>query len=306
MANSARDSSESTLDDRLQEAIQRLKRVEELRGRSVIALIAPDFPIMPEVVQAFNQILRRMPEVEKLDLLLESSGGDVDSAVKIARLCFNYTDDFEVLVPFYAKSAASLLALYGNTLVMTRASELGPVDPQVRPPGVRDHWVPAHSVDEAVKFIGEVREPIVKAALVEKLDPYIIGAYRNAQEVSKQYLLEALTHHPHARQEEVINVFTHQLRSHGYPIDRERCRQLGLNVEFPDPELERAMEDTQELYEEILTNAGRSAFIVQSQVGWYAQVKGRVHKRYLGIEETSAVSMREAAAASEGTGTDDD
>lgn len=161
MVGSAEDSGEVALDERLQHATELLKHLGALRGRSVIALIAPDFPIVPELVQAFNQILRRTSEVGKLDLLLESSGGDVDSAVKIARLCFNYTSDFEVLVPFYAKSAASLLALYGKALIMTKASELGPVDPQVRPPGVRDQWVPAHSVDEAVKFIGEVRERLL-------------------------------------------------------------------------------------------------------------------------------------------------
>ena len=64
---------------------------KDARWRSVIALIVPDFPIIPEMVQAFNQVLRRMPDVGKLDLLLESSGGDEDSAVEIARLCFNYT-----------------------------------------------------------------------------------------------------------------------------------------------------------------------------------------------------------------------
>ena len=299
MPGGADDGGEPALDAQLQQAAQLLKRLEGLRERPVIVLIAPDFPIMPEVVQAFNQVLRRMPDVGKLDLLLESSGGDVDSAVKIARLCYNYTSDFQVLVPFYAKSAASLLALYGKTLVMTRASELGPVDPQVRPPGVRDQWVPAHSVDEAVKFIGEVREPIVKAALVEKLDPYIIGAYRNAQEASRQYLSEALTHHPEAKRDEVIEVFTRQLRSHGYPIDRERCRKLGLNVQFPDAEVERAMEDIQELYEEILTGVGRFAFIVQSQVGWYVQVRRQVYKRYLRGEHPGAAALGEAAAASE-------
>ncbi|HHV54456.1 MAG TPA: hypothetical protein GXX55_03260 [Firmicutes bacterium] len=293
------DSSETQMGQRLEQVALLLRHLEVLRGRPVIALIAPEFPIVPEMVQAFNQVLRRMPEVSQLDLLLESSGGDVDSAVKIAKLCFNYTQDFQVLVPFYAKSAASLLALYGKTLVMTKASELGPVDPQVRPPGVRDQWVPAHSVDEAVKFIGEVEEPIVKAALVEKLDPYIIGAYRNAQEASRQYLSEALALHSQAKRDEVVEVFTRRLRSHGYPIDRERCRELGLNVQFPDPQVEKAMEDVQELYEEILTTVGRFAFIVQSQVGWYVQVRSRIYKRYLGSEATTSGALPEVAPASD-------
>lgn len=256
-----------------------LEELQHRRQRRIIALVALDYPLIPEVAQGFNQVLRRMDEVDRLDLFLESLGGDVDSAAKIARLCLNYTKDFQVLVPFYAKSAASLLALYGRALVMTKAAELGPVDPQVRVPG-KDMWIPAHSMDEAVQFISEVSEPIVKAALAEKLDPWIIGAYRNAQAVSRQYLDEALQHHEHAEKSQVIEVFTKQLRSHGYPIDRERCRQLGLNVEYPDPDTEELLEDLQETYSELLTQLPGQAFIVQARSGYYLQIGQRVFKRF--------------------------
>lgn len=66
------------------------------------------------------------------------------------------------------------------------------------------------------------------------------------------------------------------------------------------------MEDIQELYEEILTNVGRFAFIVQSQAGWYMQVKRRVYKRYLGAEGSGAECLQEAATASEETNCLDD
>ena len=55
MAGSAEDSAGVRVDERLRQATELLKHLGALRRRSVIALIAPDFPIIPELVQAFNQ-----------------------------------------------------------------------------------------------------------------------------------------------------------------------------------------------------------------------------------------------------------
>jgi hypothetical protein len=68
---------------------------------------------------------------DSLAVLLESPGGSPVSAFRIARLFQRRVKRFAVVVPQFAKSAATLLALGANQLVLGRDAELGPLDLQV-------------------------------------------------------------------------------------------------------------------------------------------------------------------------------
>jgi len=64
-------------------------------------------------------------------LLIDSSGGDADSAYKIARLFQRRCDAFTIIIPKYAKSAATLLALGADEIIMAKDAEIGPLDVQI-------------------------------------------------------------------------------------------------------------------------------------------------------------------------------
>ena len=66
-----------------------------------------------------------------LDLLLQSPGGDIDKAENIVYMCRNRFSSFRVIVPESAKSAATLIALAADSIIMGYTSELGPIDPQI-------------------------------------------------------------------------------------------------------------------------------------------------------------------------------
>ncbi len=67
----------------------------------------------------------------EIDVWLESPGGDAHSAYKIALLLRAYAGRIRVVVPDFAKSAATLLALAADELYMGAAAELGPLDAQI-------------------------------------------------------------------------------------------------------------------------------------------------------------------------------
>ena len=67
----------------------------------------------------------------EIDLWLESPGGDAHVSYKIALLLRSYTPKLRVIVPDYAKSAATLLSLAADEIYMARAAELGPLDAQI-------------------------------------------------------------------------------------------------------------------------------------------------------------------------------
>lgn len=69
-------------------------------------------------------------DVEDLNLVVNSPGGAVGSANKIARALDNNFESIEVYVPHFAKSGGTLISLTGDQIVMGELSDLGPLDPQ--------------------------------------------------------------------------------------------------------------------------------------------------------------------------------
>lgn len=63
-------------------------------------------------------------------LLLESPGGYAKDAYAIARILCRHAGGFTAVVPSYAKSAATLLALGAEEILMGTDAELGPLDAQ--------------------------------------------------------------------------------------------------------------------------------------------------------------------------------
>jgi hypothetical protein len=77
----------------------------------------------------FREVVRNL-DGPQVDVFIHSPGGSpeaVESVVAILRSKFN---DVRFIVTGAAKSAATMLVMSGNSLLMTEAAELGPTDPQ--------------------------------------------------------------------------------------------------------------------------------------------------------------------------------
>lgn len=72
--------------------------------------------------------------MEKLYLIIESAGGNIDSAAKLVHLCKEYCKELNSVIPHAAKSAATLTAVSSDNLYLGKGGELGPIDPQVKHP----------------------------------------------------------------------------------------------------------------------------------------------------------------------------
>ena len=119
--------------------IELLKRIEEREGQdgsgkrvgclaffSAVAagIDSGDIPV-------FGDALMSLGDVDKLNLIINSPGGDGTVAEKIIELCRAYCKEFRVVVPNRAKSAATVIALGADEIIMGYCSELGPIDAQV-------------------------------------------------------------------------------------------------------------------------------------------------------------------------------
>lgn len=68
---------------------------------------------------------------DNLDLMINSPGGSGETAEKVIEMCRQHCrKEFRVVVPNFAKSAATMIALGADAIVMGYLSELGPIDPQ--------------------------------------------------------------------------------------------------------------------------------------------------------------------------------
>ncbi len=66
-----------------------------------------------------------------VDLFIHSNGGQGTVPWRIVSLIREYTKNFAVLVPHRAFSAATLLAMGADEIIMHRMGVLGPIDPSV-------------------------------------------------------------------------------------------------------------------------------------------------------------------------------
>ena len=218
------------------------------------------------------RILRKEPSIENLDLIIDSGGGDITMAVKIVNICKNYSNKFTVIVPFFAKSAATMIALSADDLILGKAGELGPIDPQVKHPAF-DMFFPASSIKNALEFIESSNDPYIKMTMADKLDPFLIGAYNKTIDEAKQYLMEVPSIKNSENKQDIIETFTKKYADHGFPITQEICRSLNFkfSFEFNDDEIENMFYDIHDLALDIMEKE-KIGTLILTQNNAYAEL----------------------------------
>jgi len=72
-----------------------------------------------------------------------------------------FTESFNVIVPNFANSAATMLAIGADKIIMGTNSELGPIDPQIAVmlPSCQSQYVPPKSITGTLtKIKGEIEK----------------------------------------------------------------------------------------------------------------------------------------------------
>ncbi len=126
-----------SFEESTQERKQQLARISELRGGRDVLVFAADLgksdaPIAidyPDLLPISDQLANLAGEA--VDLILETPGGSGEVAEDIVRLLHDKYEDVAVVVPGYAKSAGTIIAMSGNEILMGPISALGPIDAQI-------------------------------------------------------------------------------------------------------------------------------------------------------------------------------
>jgi len=220
-----------------------VEALEKARDSTVISYIATDGFLDISDCLVLDDNLSSLTDsgqtrLPRLDLLLHSSGGVLEAAYKFVRICRQYCHSFGVIVPVFAKSAASVICFAADEIVMTTVSELGPVDPLIQHPQKPNLRVPAKSIEDYFKFIAGMDtrtipiNPETRRTLDEQLDPYLIGNYQSAIDGSGQIIQKLLYENAAFTQKDkipdVVKKFTQEHALHNFPIDRDDLEKIGF------------------------------------------------------------------------------
>jgi hypothetical protein len=251
-----------------------IKNLEKLRNSRVICYVTGDRPpfttkIAPDVVPLLERHLRKTGKYHTLSLFLYTRGGDILAPLSIVKLLRNYCQDLEVLIPYHAHSAGTLISLGANKVVMGKMAELSPTDPTTGHPfNPANPQNPQQKMEVSVEDVNSyfllakekagVRDQDMVAvfnSLAEKIHPLALGniyrGYRMAKTLSEKLLkLHMKPKRDEKKIQKIVEHLTGLISIHNYPVTRDEATELGLNIEFATSELEDAIWAVYESYAE--------------------------------------------------------
>lgn len=258
---------------------QAIEAIEGVTGSRVIAYVSARI-LGPWDILPFHRLLARIGHQEELSVIVQSRGGYSDDAFKLANVIHEFGNRITFIVPSYAKSAATLLCLSGNRILMGPVSELGPTNPMmsveerlITPTVVDPRAAPvdgkgwgatpkrqmaAHALRDFLTASGVLTpegayDPEKLSVYMTNgiLNPFLLGDFDRSGKIALQYATNLLRAHmfqgdadAEERAATTARLLCEEYYDHGYPIGRKEARvHLGLKVEdMPEELWDKAVE----------------------------------------------------------------
>lgn len=244
--------------------LQHIDELEKLRGSRVLSyLTIGRHPVAAAIAEDAVALLHKHlrgfakpgEKVKRLDLLLYSRGGDVSVPWRVVSMAREFAEEFNVLVPYHCHSAATMICLGADEIVMGRKGELSPIDPTLNRVGGGTGSPSAVSVEDVISYVAFMREKVGitdQAALAQLIGqlathvtPLTLGTvnrqYSHIRLVARKLLNLRSSQMDGEKIESVIDTLIEKMYSHGHAIGRREAAELGLPIKDASPEEEIAM-----------------------------------------------------------------
>lgn len=232
------------------------REIATLRGRPLVVyasnflsplgqIIGINNSILLDDIDGFTDVVSNIPSQEtEIDVLIHSPGGRPDATERIVSLLRNRFKKIHFLIPHSAYSAATMLALAGDSIVLHSSATLGPIDPQLNGIPARSIIRGFENVKEAIKKEGPEALPAY-IPLIEKYTLDQLEQCGDAASLSRE-LVETWLHQymfngkgnpeliSHA-----VNYFSDydEHKIHSRPLLFEKIKGFGLTIEQSKGEL---------------------------------------------------------------------
>ena len=251
------------------EFLSTLQGFSNVRGRPSVFLFLTE-SLDLEHVTRLRAILDNR-DFKEPDLVINSGGGSIHAAYLVIELLRLHVNRIHACVPFYAKSAATLLCLGADQIFVDELAQLGPLDTQIyeeKRSGKGEFTSalnPFKALEQLQKFSLETLDIAVKmifmrsgmgldeclkhgidfvrgttGPLFTQLDPEKLGEYSRALAVGSEYgerLLRRFTSWDAEKRAKILEKLVHGYPSHEYIIDYHELKEMGFDVNlFSGPE----------------------------------------------------------------------
>jgi hypothetical protein len=207
-------------------------------------------------------LLRDAGKLDRLSVFLKSDGGSGQAALRMVNLLRRYVKHLTILAPLECQSAATMLALGADRILMGPLAHLSAVDTSLThdlSPIDRDNDRVSVSNDELLRVIRLWTEQAKDStanpyeALFPYVHPLVIGAVDRSSALSTRICEEILSYHMEnlERSREISNILNSGYPSHNYPITLREAERIGLKVEPMGDAVNAMLFELNEIYSEM-------------------------------------------------------
>jgi hypothetical protein len=226
--------------DRTQAVISQLS--QRLGGPLIAYWNNPRGSVCHSDVVALYDVLGRLGQHETIYLFIKSDGGSGQVSLRVVNLLRQHCEHLVALVPLECASAATMIALGADRILMGPTAYLTAVDTSLNhalSPVDRDNDRVSVSLDELTRVIrlwraqqGDTVENPYKS-LFQYVHPLVIGAVDRAESLSIMLCRELLAYHieDETLVDRIATTLNSKYPSHSYPILRDEAAKIGLKAE---------------------------------------------------------------------------
>ena len=244
------------------------EKIEKIRKRPLIAYVTSIKPgssvqMATDIIPFFIKQINSIKDSDSVDILILSNGGDPIVSWRIISILREKFKNISVLVPYTAYSAATLLALGANEIIMHPYANLGPLDPQLSFPDKngKQKTIGYEDIVKYIDFIKDIsnNEPSVLIDALDKLtkelSPTLIGFAKRSSNLGLtmcKKLLETYMNDEN-KIKNIIDSLNNNYYHHGYPLSRKEAISIGLPIAKSNVEIEELLWDLYEDYADEMT-----------------------------------------------------
>jgi hypothetical protein len=242
-----------------------IKKLNSLLGGTIICYFNnPRGSICHDDVVALYELLETLGKTPEIYIFIKSSGGNGQASLRLVNVLRQYCDRVIALVPLECASAATMVTLGANEILMGPMAYLTAVDTSLThslSPIDRDNERVSVSLDELTRVVrlwqaqrtdSDSRENPYQQ-LFQHVHPLVIGAVDRAESLSIMLCKELLAYHilDEAVADHIANALNAKYPSHSYPILYEEAERIGLRVSRMPPQINTLLLELNELYSEM-------------------------------------------------------
>lgn len=213
-------------------------------------------------VAAFYEVLKHLGWQERIFLFIKSCGGNGQAALRIVNLLRQYTKQLVALVPLECASAATMMALGADEILMGPLAYLTAVDTSLThdlSPVDKNNYLVAVSQDELNRVLKLWKTSATSTDsnpykdLYQHIHPLVFGAIDRSSSLSIKICEEILSYHVGEKKERerISKHLNSSYPSHSYPIMLREAQRVGLKVGALDDDLNNLLIDLSALYSEM-------------------------------------------------------